>query len=317
MNISFLYGNSVLNLPMEKTVESLAAAEADFVRVLIFAAAYPAGFDSASAAETLGMDEAQIVRALCYWEQNGVLSMSDTSKKAKKKEKKKSESTVLSNDALPEYTSDELAAMVDKSEALEALIAACQQTVGKIFSVPETRIIVGLYDFLGLCEEYILTLCAWCTGRGKTSLRYIEKTAVALYNKGIDDPQKLNVHLKDIEKYESAQEKIRRLFGIGERALTSYEKKYLENWLETWQMPMELVELAYELTVKNTDKASIPYASKILENWEQMGIKTKEEALAVSEKGSQKETKKDHSFDIDEFSSAAMSRKKTAERGEE
>ena len=323
MDIKLLYDTAVINLPRESLIRCSDKASAVDFRILLYAAIHPDAFATSDAAAALCISEEDVIRSLCFWEKEGVIQLGSkkslvvSADKAEQKASPKNKTAVIEKEELPEYSSEEMSAIIDGSAALSSLISACQQAVGKIFTVPEVRIIVGLYDFLKLSDEYILSLCAWCVGRGKTSLRYIEKTAVALYNRGIDSAAALNEHLKSIEVYESEESKIRRLFGIGDRTLTSYEKKHLQNWIREWKMPTELIEYAYELTVKNTQKASIPYAGKILEGWHQMKITSVDEARAAAENKRSLPTANGHSFDISEFSKAAMNRKTTKDKGEE
>ena len=77
-------------------------------------------------------------------------------------------------------------------------------------------------------------------------------------------------------------------------------------------MPIDVIEHAYELTVNATNKASMAYADKILENWFKSGINTVEKAKESEieyKKTKQNDNQpKASSFDDDEFFEAALKR---------
>ena len=64
---------------------------------------------------------------------------------------------------------------------------------------------------------------------------------------------------------------IRRLLGIGERALTQKEKKTFTQWFETWGFTEDIVTLAFEKTVDTISRADINYINAILKRWNHMG----------------------------------------------
>ena len=72
-----------------------------------------------------------------------------------------------------------------------------------------------------------------------------------------------------------------------------------------------MIEYAYELTVNATNEASMPYASKILENWFNAGIITLEQAKQAEfdyKKAKEDSSQQSASFDDDEFFEAALKR---------
>ena len=309
MKIQFQYGTGVLTLPKENTVKNLSSAEMSDLKFLLFLAEDPDSFDINGAAKALDLTEEEIVSAIAFWEKAGVISIGNAPVRRASKAKREiasvlSKEKMLTKNELPEYSGEELASVLKSTPSLSSLISACQQILGKILTVPETRIIVGLYDFLHLEDEYILSLCSWCQSKNKTSLRYIEKTALALVDKGISTPDELNKYFKELEEYKSIENQCRRLFGMGTRALTSPEAKAFDQWINEYKIPFELIEYAYELTVSNTQKPSVPYATKIINSWHDMKISTVDEAKAVGK--SKKDLSHDSSFDISEFSKAAL-----------
>ena len=208
---------------------------------------------------------------------------------------------------LPTYTDTEFAALLEKRHELGDLITEAQNTLGKIFSVNETKILVSIAEEFGFDEEFLLVLLDFCRRNDRKSMRYIEKLATSLYDEGIRTTEALTEYLHRREARESVQERVRSIFGIGSRALTGKEKDFIIKWSETYGFAFPMIEKAYEITVDATSKPSLSYANRILESWYTEGLKTPEEVDAArAQKNGEKPS--GMSFDVDEFFKAALDR---------
>lgn len=173
----------------------------------------------------------------------------------------------------PQYSGEELAALTDAHGGeLRKLIDTCQGIVGRIFTQAEAGKVVGLYEYLGLDIEHILSLFTYCVHRGKRAVGYVEKTAYNLYDEGIDSAAKLEEYIKKKEEKEREEAHLRSLFGLGSRALTAKERQAFAQWLHEWKLPEEVLVRAYEQTVENTGKYSLAYMSRVLESWYMAGL---------------------------------------------
>lgn len=353
MTVSFYYADRVCTLP-GAVKEKLKEADAERCKVLLCLALHPeyqndvqSHLEEAAAAS--GLTAEQIAGGIDYWVSQGILredktphsrpedthaaQTKDAAKsaapggaergKAAAAQKKKPHSE------LPGYADGEIAALMEEHVELRPLAEECQRLLGKILSSYELGILVGLYDALSLSPAYILSLAAYCQKRGKTSMRYIERTALGLIDEGIDTVEALEQRIAEWDRTHDLTYRVRRLFGLGERALTAKEKKYVETWANEWGIPFEMIEYAYELTVNYTSKASIPYAATIMKSWRDAGITTVEQARAAEEKfqqqsknaagsaaqsvpkktpGKDKAPRRMGDFDVEEFLQLAMKR---------
>jgi DnaD/phage-associated family protein len=152
-----------------------------------------------------------------------------------------------------------------------------------------------------------MMLLTYCASIGKKTLHYAEKTAFALYDMGITDAAQLSEELKRRESVAHAEGKIRSLFGIGARAFTTKEKKFISSWINDMNYSIEIIEKAYEVTADATGNASMPYANSILERWNAASLRTLEE-IEESYKTGQGKAAKEGSFDTDSFFEAAVRR---------
>ena len=295
------------------SVLSVGNADAAELRVLLWLASdLSLATKEKQLAKLADCDTKTVRAALKLWRANGVLvaEESATSEVPEAKEDLSQEpgateaapqKKLLQRAAeLPNYTSTEIGELLEKRAGMRALVNEAQQIVGKMFNPGEINILVGMYDYLGLSEESILLLLAHCRKIGKLKMRAIEKYAISLVDRDITTPAALEEEFRMEEALHSFEGKVRAIFGMGSRALTSRESKMLRAWME-FGYDAEIVRRAYEITVTATNKPSFPYANSILERWHAEGLNTAEAIDQAVATGKTKE-------DDDDFFEAALQR---------
>lgn len=305
--MSFQYGNRVLVLPAA-ALAAINQASALDLRVLLMLASDGAMLsEPAAVASALGAEQSEVQASLAFWRGAGVLQTDGEAAPAVAPvaPTKRAGTRPAADRGLPTYSTTELAGLVQGNGELSALINACQQTFGKIFTTAEVAIIAGLSEHLSLDGEYILLLLSHCVRMEKRSLRYAEKTALSLYDEGITDAAALEERLRRIEMMADATGKIRAMFGMASRSLTTKEKKMIEGWVCVMQLPHEVIRLAYEATVDAIGKPSLAYANTILERWYAEGYRTTEDVTRAMD-AYRREKQGGSSFDIDDFFQAAL-----------
>ena len=60
------------------------------------------------------------------------------------------------------------------------------------------------------------------------------------------------------------------------RPPTPKQREYFDGW-QAMQIPVDLIRYAYEKTIEQTNKLSLPYMQKILITWAEAGYKTRED----------------------------------------
>ena len=294
----FNYQQEVLVLPA-----SILNAGADGVqlRVLLWLASDPSLLRKVRQLAKLADCTADEARAaIRFWQEAGTVTVdgegeaipamasaetAPTTKPEKTEEakpKKPARTLLRRADELPTYTSTELADLLEARASVRILVDEAQRMLGKLFNPSELNILVGMLDYLSLSEESILLLLAHCKRIGKTNLRAIEKYAYSLVDRGITEPAALEKEICVLEELHSFEGEIRTLFGMKSRALTEREAKMLRAW-RSFGYGIEIVRLAYELTVNATSDPSLPYANAILERWNAEGLRNEEEIRASIE----------------------------------
>lgn len=313
MSICFQYGNGVAVLPAAVTEHLKKASKNDLTVLLTLAA--DAGLQTAKdpaaalSAKT-GVPVSDVQASLSFWRGTGLLTEDKQTGQAHGApvEKAVAAPAVISDRGLPVYTAAELSDIIDdKSKNMKALIRECERVMGKVFNTAETNVVAGMVDYLSLDGEYVLLLLTHCVKMGKKSMRYVEKTALSLYDDGITDAEALAAYLHRLEARAEVEGEIRTLFGMGARKLSQKEKKIIEGWVGTLQYGMDMIRLAYEANVDATHDPNLSYTDSILQRWYVAGYRSPADA----EQGMAEYRRKkqgDKSFDTDDFFEAAVRR---------
>ncbi|MBQ9784069.1 MAG: DnaD domain protein [Clostridia bacterium] len=294
-------------------------ADAAAMRVLLWLASDLALADKPKQlAKLADCDQKTLKASLQYWQDAGVLAAEGESVPAMATleapaAKKPSKRVLLQRaDELPNYTSTELADLMESRASVRATVDEAQRIIGKMFNPSEVNILVGMLDYLSLSEECILLLLAYCKDIGKTNLRAIEKYAYTLVDKGITDAEAMEEEFRVARLMHEFEGQVRALFGMQKRALTSRESKMLSAWA-SFGYGIDVVREAYELTVTATNEPSVAYANAIMERWNAEGLKTLEQIRAAQEASKKDAARADktalgNSFDTDDFFEAALQR---------
>ena len=323
MKITVNYGNDVVCVPTSVLSRLDKATKRD-IRILFVLLSSPecrCDFDTNTEklASKCDCTVAELMSAISFWRGAGLIETDENkledkeakasltpepSEKSTKKKDEKLEAKAQLADDLPNYSTAELNAILERHQNSAMLIDECQNIVGKLFNPHEISTIIAFQDYLDLENEYILLLMDHCSRFGKKTIHYIKKRAFTFYNEGITTAAALKKHLNKLEDMYTVEGQIRSLFGMSGRELTSKEKKYINTWICDFGYGVDVVKKAYEITVDTTQKPTPAYANAILERWHAEGLKD----LAAIESAESEKLPQSGSFDTDEFFEAALKR---------
>lgn len=328
MKYSIHYGNSAAAFPTQ-VLEFADRASATDLKVFISLCSINGNADAKKLAKLAGCTEDEARESLSFWRGTGLIIPLESGSDAfdirtsaptadsedgvkpcekalqEKKIEQKTKKT-RGSEELPHYTSDQLSDILESRQDTAMLIDECQNIMGKIFNVKEINILIGFLDYLALDYEYIMMLLTYCASIGKKTLHYAETLAFSLYDAGITTGVQLSEELKRRENAMASEGRIRAMFGIGSRAFTSKEKKFISSWVNDMGYSIEIIERAYEVTADATGKGSFAYANAILERWNSEGLRTLEDIESSDQK--KNDVPKEGSFDTDSFFEAAVRR---------
>ena len=323
MKINLNYKDSIINIPAEAVAGNLGSMSADELKVLLFVCfdpAFRADTDSnrAYAIKTLDMQWAAIEEATASLTSRGFFVSDDKTASQPETDTKAKKSKASVKADSPVYSKDETAGIIERNADLHRIINSdVPRLTGKAVSQNEAMILVSLYDYLRLNAESIVKIIEYCRVNGSVSFRVVERTAYSLFDADITTPEAIDEYIKRERRKNEITQRIRDLFGIGKRALITHEKTLIKTWTEVYEYDMNVINRAYELTIKSINEPSLDYASAIMKRWYEQGIRTTEQIDGdISGKPEQKKSvkskkaaaKEAESFDADEFMEAAIKR---------
>ena len=310
------YGDSVINLPgaVGSLLGDIGAGELKTLIYVLSPSRAGRDIDPARAAEELQMDVTAVKSALNYLVSKGILIPSGERSAIDVKEEQTSTGkkliTVTSGD-IPHYTGAEIERLFERDPKLGDYINECQTTLGRMFSSHEINKLLALREYYGLDAEFVIIICGYCKGISRGTVPYVEKVAKSMIDLGITTVGALEERISYLTKYDGVESLVRRLCGLGKRALTQKEKRFIEKWTELEFTP-DMIELAYEISVNNTGAPSLPYMNRVLVNWQDAGYRNVDQVLAGMEEYRKKKeasaSSRAGSFETDEFFEAALKR---------
>ena len=179
----------------------------------------------------------------------------------------------------PEYSNADLIGALERAE-FASLSAAVDQAMGKKLTTPDQKILLGLYDDLGLSADVIFLLVNFCLERSaryyggrRPTMRQIEQEGYAWARMELSDQERASNYIKQYHRRQEALPRMMRLLGLGERKPSASEERYMSAWIE---MGFEdaAIELAYDKTMLKCKELKWPYMNKILAAWNEKGLHT-------------------------------------------
>ena len=272
-------------------------------------------FGISDIADHFNFMEKDVLRALCYWEKNQLLSLDfDSAHNIKairilplpSKEPFVSSDTtaplsqyqqaeivplapkLMISNTLPEsserlektnYSADDLVAFKNNNETSQIIFIAESYT-GKPLSASDMQTLLYIYDKLGFSIDLIDYLIQYCVGRGKKQFSYIQKVAINWYDSHITTVEQAKNHTG---KYDKSVYTIMKALGKNADPTTP-EISFIRKWSQEWGFSLDLILKACERTVLNTDNHRFEYTNGILSKWHAANVKSLQDVDTLEEK---------------------------------
>lgn len=308
-NLSFGNYAGIFALPTDAADKYINEASFSDLKVLLYVFRHSGEkLDVAEACKAIKIDSKQLKSSLDFWAKRNVVKFKagrETEPAAESQQEKTRSQTAAHRvlDIPVQYGQEEIAKKTQGNEEIKFLLEAASGSLGRLISPAECSILVYLYEGAGLPADVIMMIISYCVAAGKGNIRYIEKMALGWAEEGIDTHEKAESKICRLEAKHSFEGKVRTVMGIKDRAFSTEELQYIGRWCE-WDMKLELVKLAYDISVSNTGKLSFAYMNKILSTWHEKGYTTVEQAKNENKRGGRKggsSAGKAPSYDIDEY----------------
>ncbi len=288
-------------------------ANGEFVKIyLLLLKSCQNGEDSFSLpemADTLNCTEGDVLRAIHYWEKEGLLMLemaangeiagimlsepadkeslvlSPVSSTTASEDVTTSPSSILAAEDKANLPEKKTAAPRKKvsPERQEELVAdsdisemtfIISQYLGHPMSKTELEKVLYFYDELHFSTELIEYLFEYCVENNHKSFRYIETVAINWHSQGISTVDEAK---ETLGQYNKDYFEILRAFGISGRSPIKTETRYMDTWLNSYGFSMEIIGEACSRTVLKTGNPNFKYADSILNKWHKSGASTLED----------------------------------------
>lgn len=264
----------VIPVSAEFINNKMPKANGAYVKVYLLSlslAAEGAEMSYSDIAKKLNLLESDVVNAFEYWRSEGVLAYNDRAVMLGGED-------TIKNDAPVKKSMREISEEITANKALAELCELSQEILGKTLKSKDIETLYWFYDGLGLSPEVITMLLEYCVSKDKRNMNYIEKVAISWHENGILTIDAADKYITAEKERNSYFYSLRKLFGIEDRSLSKTEETYLKTWHNDYGMDENMVGLAYEYCVIQTNKLSFPYMNSIIKRWNELGIHTIEAA---------------------------------------
>lgn len=292
----------VSNIFIEKYMPK---ARGEFVKVYLLMLKYniasEIGVSSQVLASTLNLLESDIMNALNYWNDEGVIKfvpidkMNNFSIEFLNLEEDESNVDTESINILDALNNSET---TDMLKDIEKILA-------RPLSSKEMQIYLGWQRDFNFPSELILILIEYCSSKGKNNFRYMEKVAESWNDMNIKTVEEAQIHIKQNEDKWTKIRRILSYLGMKNSEVMKPQEEMLEKWIFTYKFNMDLIEKACDICFERLNRADFKYIDGILGKWKENNIKTLED-VALKDKNIKKSNNKQFNNNFNNNKSKAI-----------
>ena len=268
----------------------MARANGEYVKVYLFLLRHlqnPCTTVTISAiADCLENTEKDILRALKYWEKEGLISLTYDSDNEIEGISMGDESTEICEEVKveePEVVIEPTPVVMQEEvveekpvpktsnieqfknrKELKSLLFIAEQYLGKTLSGTDIEAITYFYDTLHFSADLVEYLIEYCVENGHKSMHYIQKVALAWSEEHITTVEQARNSSKF---YNKNCYSILNAFGIKGRAAAAPELAYIKKWTEEYGFSLDLIIEACNRTMAKLHQPSFEYTDSILKKW--------------------------------------------------
>ena len=254
-------------------------ARGEFVKVYLLLLKYnfsnEPGVNSSILASSLNLLESDVMNALNYWNDQGVIKFVPVDKM----NNFSIEFVPLDNDLSSTSPDVNLLDALNNTETNDML----RDILCRPLSTKEMEIYLGWQKDFSFTSELILILIEYCASKGKVDYRYIEKVALAWNDMGIKTIEKAQSHIKQTEDKWVKIRQILNYLGINNSEIMKPQEELLNKWINVYKFDIQLIKKACDICFQRLNRADFKYIDGILSKWFNDNIKTLDD-VAIKDK---------------------------------
>ncbi len=299
--------SGIYALPASVVDKHLKLSGAIQLKVLLLGLRNPSDIDEQKIANALSVPVPDVVDALNYWADLGVLQNREAETPVA--EVKPQETDVLQKKKIApakpvKPTREEVARRGNESPEVAALLREAQIRFSRNLTYSETSTLVWLYDDEGMDPMLLLWLISYAKSEGKNNIGFIEKTAIQWNNEGVVSVADAEKKVQQINERRSSWFMVEKAMGIPHRMPSKNEEKMAYTWICEYGYTVDILRKAYDACIDATSGFSMPYIKKILEGWHKAGVKNMSDLARHLEDDTKAKPKKKsgmETFDMNQF----------------
>ncbi|GAA0086780.1 DnaD domain protein [Clostridium sp. MB05] len=248
-------------------------ARGEFIKVYLLMLKYnftgEIGVNASILATSLNLLESDIINALNYWNDEGVIRLIPIDKMGNFD----IEFIDLSSDNNVDKSEINLLAELS-DETNNGMLKDIERLLGRPLSPSEFTTYIGWKKDFNFSSELILLIIEFCVSKGKTNHRYIEKVALAwneMKIKTIDDAQ--NYIRKTEDKWGTYRE-ILKFLGIRNTDIMKPQEDMLEKWTTNYGFSLDIIKKACDICFQRLNRADFKYIDGILSSWNKDNLRS-------------------------------------------
>ena len=292
---------SIFAVPKAVVEDNLLLASPTALKALLLMLCRGEALSVEELAKALKRDKADVADAMVFWQQQGILLPAGESASLPKPNPApqqpaapaaaKPAEPVIEKKAAPDLplsrpTHEQIAIRLQECEDFKVLFQEAQQKLGKTIGYEGQSILIMLHDTYDLPVEVILMLLEYAKSKGKTGYKYIASIGKEWSEKEIDSLESAEDYIREQHTTDTVWTMFRDVTGAKNRNPTAKQKRFLISWSRDMGFSNEMIALAYEICIDNTNKLSLEYMDRVLQSWQKGGVKIPAEAQRAQEQWS-------------------------------
>lgn len=295
--------HEVTVIPNEFIDRYMAEANGEYVKVYLYILRHGGSADDVSEiADALNHTEADVRRALVYWERVGVLALTDRPAPARPSVSARQSPAPLGGFSLSSGQgvsvsgqtkpcqgagsmeggspgTGDILCRLSGDEEFSQLLYIAQKYLNRTFTPTDCDVLANLYGNLHMPTELLEYLIESCAQNGHTSIRYIEKVGLSWHERGFMTAEEAKSQSMGYKKDIFA---VMKAFGLSGRNPANGEIDLMDKWFGTYGFTREIVVEACNRTMAAIHKPSFQYTDSILTEWNRAGVRTMRDVEEVT-----------------------------------
>ena len=255
-----------INIPELFISNHLTNANGDYVKLYLycmFISKHNGDISPLDLSKKLSLPLSAVEQGLKYWEENGVMTRKQKNyilNDLKQQEIGKLYTPKLTS--LPEDAVKNTSKNVQRTKIVNAINSMFFQGVMSPTWYTDIDTLFAKYKFE---EDVVYSLFQYCFDRQALHRKYLFTVADAWAQSGIVTMEDVDNYYNQFEKTNQMKKSIGKKLGFV-RNLSEYEEAYVNKWVNDFNYPLDIIEIALKKTTSKTNP-SFDYIDKILTDW--------------------------------------------------